>query len=61
MTLLSFEEDMYHDCKYLEIMSSPELLSQKHDGVDRHKRGKDISDDDVTVIKCTLLQYLLEN
>ena len=50
MTLLSFEEDMYHDCKYLEIMSTPELQSEKRDGVDRHKTGMDISDDDIKVI-----------
>ena len=48
--LLSFEEDMYHDRRYLEIMNSPDLLSQKHDGVDHHKRGIGILDDVVMVI-----------
>jgi len=46
---LSFEEDMYHDCKNIKIMNSPDLLSQKHDGVERHKKGIGILDDDVKV------------
>jgi len=50
MILLSFEEDMYHDREYLEIMSTPEILSEKHDGLDRHGRGKNISDDAIKVI-----------
>jgi len=50
MTLLSFEEDMYHNCKYLEIISTPEILSEKHDGLDCHRRGKDISDDALRTI-----------
>lgn len=55
--LLSFEEDMYHDRKYLDIMTSPDSLSLKHDGIDRHKKAIGISDDDIKV-KLQLLNRL---
>ena len=42
---------MYHDRKYLEIMNSPDSLSLKHDGIDRHKKAIGILDDDVKVRK----------
>ena len=55
--LLSFEEDMYHDRKYLDIMTSPDSLSLKHDGIDHHKKAIGISNDDIKV-KLQLLNRL---
>ena len=48
-TLLLFEEDMFHDRKYNEIMSSPEQISLKQEGTERHSKANLIPDDKIQV------------
>ena len=55
--LLSFEEDMYHDRKYSDIMTSPNSLSLKHNGIDCHNKAIGLLDDDIKV-KLQLLHRL---
>ena len=40
---------MFHDRKHSELMSSPDQVTAKYDGLQRHSRGRDIPDECVKV------------
>ena len=40
---------MFHDRKHSKLMSSPDQVTAKYDGLQRHSRGRDIPDECVKV------------